>query len=207
MRTRISDDDVLEPLPVYDDGVPVVPVPTATEGAGVDPRELARECIDAVRAVFDERVTVRAQTPWVATAPAVPPPVLKGEFAATFIRMFGLDPSRLAALPAWWQRRAEGGRVDVARRLLLDAPRQDAHGTWRLRGRLRSPGRARAIPVELLLWPHLGAWTKMTLEPQRRVLCGRRYFRSGHRVLDRLTAELECLEPDAPCRGASAPNM
>ena len=55
---------------------------------------------------------------------------------------------------------------------------------------LRSPWLQRRIPVELLLWPRLGAWTKVCLEPQRRVRLGRRYFSNGHRAIDALTARL-----------------
>ena len=57
-------------------------------------------------------------------------------------------------------------------------------GLWRMDGSLRSPWRVRSIPVELSLWPRLGAWTKLALEPQRDVHVGRRYFSTGQRVLD-----------------------
>ena len=57
-------------------------------------------------------------------------------------------------------------------------------------GRLRSPYSMRSIPVELVLWAHLGTWTRLCLEPQRRVHVGRAYFRKGHRVLDALSARL-----------------
>jgi len=75
----------------------------------------------------------------------------------------------------------------------------------RMRGALRSPGRARAVPIELLLWPHLEAWTKLALEPQRGVSLGRRYFTNGHRVLDVLCAELrQALTPNPPERDVAA---
>jgi hypothetical protein len=45
--------------------------------------------------------------------------------------------------------------------------------------------------VELQLWPRLGAWTKVNMQPQRRVRVGRRYFRLGHRALDGLIERLE----------------
>ena len=78
----------------------------------------------------------------------------------------------------------------VTRRLTLEEPRRASGGTWRTPGRLKSPWGVRSIPVELLLWPYLGGWTKVTLEPQRAVHVGRRYFKRGHRVLDTLTARL-----------------
>jgi hypothetical protein len=65
-----------------------------------------------------------------------------------------------------------------------------ARDTWRAPGRLRSPLLVRSIPVELLLWPYVGGWTRMSLEPQRAVHASRFYFRRGHRVLDALTRRL-----------------
>jgi hypothetical protein len=104
--------------------------------------------------------------------------------SASFSRIITLDADRLDNLPRWWQRRAVDGRVTVARRLSLDAPRPAASGTWRMPGRLRSPWLHRSISVELIVWPWLGAWVKMTLEPRRRVVVGRRYFSRGHRALE-----------------------
>jgi hypothetical protein len=75
--------------------------------------------------------------------------------------------------------------------LEVDPPQRDRSGTWRMSGRLRSPWLRRPIGVELQLWPRLGAWTKVTMEPRRRVRVGRRYFRSGHGALDALTERLE----------------
>ena len=79
---------------------------------------------------------------------------------------------------------------------MLEAPRRDPAGVWRVRGRLRNPTRTRWIPVELLLWPRLDAWTKLSVEPQRGVRVGRRYFANGHRALDMLCAELVRDLPD-----------
>jgi hypothetical protein len=63
-----------------------------------------------------------------------------------------------------------------------------------MRGHLRSPWLQSSIPVELTLWPWLGEWTKLSLEPGKHVLITRRYFRKGHRMLDvlgdRLASEL-----------------
>jgi hypothetical protein len=165
------DGDVLEPLPAYEDGVPVSPAPT---GAG---RRLG--------ALLLSRRSRGSTTPEVQPcAPRSP------RFSATFTRLTDLDPALLADLPNWWGRRADDARVRVTRQLVLEAPSIASSGTWRLRGSLRSPWLRRWIPVELELWPRLGAWTKVSLEPQRFVRPGRRYFRNGHRTLDALTARL-----------------
>ena len=78
----------------------------------------------------------------------------------------------------------------AARGLVLDAPEHAGHGTWHMRGSFRSPWLRRPIPVELQMWPRFGAWTKVVLQPRSRVRPGRRYFRTGHRALDALTARL-----------------
>jgi hypothetical protein len=191
MRAKTShEDQVLEPLAVYEDGVPLEPVFASREVRSGDAWALASDCLDAVRAVLDEHMAVRAQTPWARLEPVAQPPSQSERLRATFTRMIGLHPSRLGDLPNWWQRCARGRGVEVARRLVLEEPRPGRHGTWRMHGRWRSPWLVRSIPVELLLWPHLGAWTKLSLEPQTPVWCGRRYFGNGHRVLDVFTRRL-----------------
>jgi hypothetical protein len=104
--------------------------------------------------------------------------------------MIPLPARGLESLGEWWRRRARDDRVEVAGRLVLEAPRRDPAGAWRVRGLLRNPTRTRWIPVELLLWPRFDAWTKLSVEPQRGVRVGRRYFANGHRVLDVLCGEL-----------------
>ena len=99
-------------------------------------------------------------------------------------------PARLEALPAWWHRHARGESVEFASRLRIEEPRYEPLGVWRMGGSLRSPWRLRSIPVELWLWPHLDAWTKLALEPQRDVHVGHRYFSAGQRVLDALCSRL-----------------
>ena len=81
------------------------------------------------------------------------------------------------------------GRVRI-NRLSLDPPSIDADGAMRLHGRLRAGRFGRVTPVELTLWPWLGEWTKMSLEPQRHVVMTRSYFRRGHRALDLIAARL-----------------
>jgi hypothetical protein len=157
------DDDVLEPLPVDEDGLPVPPA--------------------AVPRMWHDSF-------WVFTDDIRPSTSAGGRSSATFTRMTTLHPALLVELPNWWQRRADEARVRVTRQLVLEAPRFEASGTWRLHGWLRSPWLHRWIPVELELWPRLGAWTKLSLEPQRRVRPGSRYFATGNRVLDTLTARL-----------------
>jgi hypothetical protein len=191
VRTKTShDDETLEPVAVYEEGVPVEPVFASRELTSADAWNLARDCVDAVRAVLDEGADIRGQAPWTSLEAPDQISSRPARFLATFSRMIGLHPARLAALPAWWTRWSRNDRVEVTRRLVLEAPRRGARDTWRLPGRLYTPWLARSIPVELLLWPHLGAWTKMSLEPQRGVHCGERYFRNGHRVLDVLTQRL-----------------
>ena len=116
---------------------------------------------------------------------------------ATFTRLTTLDPARLAGLPQWWRGTARDRRVHAARGLVLDAPECAGSGTWHMRGCLRSAWLGRPIRVELQLWPRLGAWTKVSLQPRSRVHVGRLYFRKGHRALDALTARLDSELPSA----------
>jgi hypothetical protein len=102
-----------------------------------------------------------------------------------------LNPALLAGLPEWWDKRARDARVRATGRLDLDAPQRDRSGTWRMYGRLRSHRLRRPIGVELQLWPRLGSWTKLSMQPRHRVHVGRRYFRIGHRTLDALTERLD----------------
>ena len=178
-------EDVLEPLPVIEDGVEIAPAHAA---AATNVTSALRECVDAVKAVLDESGHVRRQMPFTPTEPPRPPRVAR--FVSTFSRMIALEPQRLDALPEWWMRHEREGRVQITRRLWFERPRSVTNGEWRARGRLRSPWLMRSIPVELVMWKHLDAWTRMMLEPQRSVHVGRRYFRRGHRVLDELTRQL-----------------
>jgi hypothetical protein len=172
VRTKHLDDDaLLEPLPVDD-----VPPPAVV--------------VEAVRATLEESRVIRSQPPWSydVQRQALASPTTS--YLAAFSRMIALHPSQLSHLGEWFERNERDGYMQIVRRLTLGHPRVDASGTWRLRGVLRSPWRARAIPIELVLWPRLDAWTRLSLEPQRGVHVGRRYFRSGHRVLDVLCNRL-----------------
>jgi hypothetical protein len=115
--------------------------------------------------------------------------------------MVALHPARLDSLPAWWRRNARGERVDIASRLHLEEPHREPLGLWRMDGSLRSPWRLRSLAVELWMWPHLGEWTQLALEPQRDVHVGRRYFSNGQRTLDVLCSRLiRELDASAPAR-------
>lgn len=188
---KSGDDQVLEPLPVYEDGEPVAPAPVAGSWRLGDVFAV-RRAPTVANAALGAAPAIFTLPPW-STADELRPPALAhgGRWSsATFTRMTALNPALLADLPNWWYGRADNARVNVSRRLLLEAPSFEPSGTWRLRGSLRSPWLRRWIPVELQLWPRLGAWTKVSLEPQRFVRPGRRYFRNGHRTLDALTARL-----------------
>jgi len=188
---KSGDDDVLEPLPVYEDGEPVPPAPVASDWRLSDLFAI-RRAPTVASAALGAAPPVFSLPPWLIADEVRPPAMANGgrRFSATFTRMTALNPELLADLPNWWYRRADKARVNVSRQLVLEAPSFEPSGTWRLRGSLRSPWLRRWIPVELQLWPRLGAWTKVSLEPQRFVRPGRRYFRNGHRTLDALTARL-----------------
>jgi hypothetical protein len=59
-----------------------------------------------------------------------------------------------------------------------------------MRAALRGLRQVRPMPMELSLWRHLGGWTKLTLEPQRRVYIKSVYFDTGHSALDVLCGRL-----------------
>ena len=130
----------------------------------------------------------------VRAGPALPTP----RSSATFVRLTTLNPASLAGLPEWWSERARDSRVRAEGRLHLGAPQADASGTWRIPGWLHSSWLRRPIGVELQLWPRLGAWTKVSMQPHRRVRAGPCYFRLGHRALDGLIERLDRALPVTP---------
>ena len=105
---------------------------------------------------------------------------------ASFFRLLPAPPSGVAA---WWSSRGGGGEVCVERRLRLGPPHAEGGGAWSAPGWLRRPVTRRWTPVELVLWPHIGA-SKLTVDPRRRVRATTGWFRSGHRALDALAREV-----------------
>ena len=136
-----------------------------------------------------ENPSVRTLPPWN-YEPAFTPALHQTSFLGAFTRMVALHPARLDSLPAWWRQHAHGERTAIASRLLLEEPRSEGPGLWRIAGSLRSPGRRRSIPIDLWLWPRLDVWTMLELEPKQPVRVGHRYFSSGQRVLDVLCGRL-----------------
>jgi hypothetical protein len=125
------------------------------------------------------------------------------EVSSGFTRLVGLASGRLAAiLDAWWAAGEDGGLVTVERRLRLGPPETVSGLSWTLTGRIRRLTRWHWVPVVVELWPVYEYWTMMTMTPRVRVFASERYFRSGHRVLDRLTVDLAAasasLGPVAP---------
>ena len=187
MRTKPSYDELLEPLPVVVDGVTVAPVWAHTRLTDVGPHTF--EAVDAVCTRILETPGLAALAPWLGPRSPVPearvptPPT-------TFSRIFELHPVRLESLPGWWEQHARNERVMIGRRLSLGPPRRIADCVWTMRASLRGRWQLRPLPMELSLWRHLGGWTKVTLEPQRRVYVKGLYFNTGHRALDVLCDQL-----------------
>jgi hypothetical protein len=193
VRTKLPHDELLEPLPVVVDGATVEPVWAAdTRGhrrVHTDASAHAVEAVDAVCARIVETRGLGALAPWLgphsptleARAPAPP---------TTFSRIFELPSAHLGTLPEWWEQNARNERVTIAHRLVLRAPRYAAHGVWTMPASLRGAWPVRAQQMELSLWRHLAGWTKLTLEPRRRVYVRGFYFNTGHRALDVLCDQL-----------------
>jgi hypothetical protein len=190
MRSHTPEDDPLEPLPVVVDGIERPPVPTADPGPHYTLPDM-REVASALKATIADAPAMLSYPPWSSDRGQVPAPARPVTLIASFSRMIPLPGRRLETFADWWQRRAQRDRVAVHRRLVLEEPRRDDTGVWRVRGRLRIAGRARWIPVELLLWPRFDMWTRLNVEPQRGVHVSRRYFARGHRVLDAFCDELQ----------------
>ncbi len=134
------------------------------------------------------------------------------ELSSGFTRLVPLAGRHLDdILPAWWTGTARDGMVTVERRLRLGAPQTSTGLSWTMTGRIRRLTRWHWVPVVIELWPVYEVWTMMTMTPRARVLTSERYFRSGHRVLDRLTVDLAAASGRAghpatlPSRSPSAP--
>jgi len=120
------------------------------------------------------------------------------DVTAGFLRLVRVPGSSLAAaLEEWWSGAGDEGFVVVDRRFLLGEPHGGQRAGWTMRGRVR---RVRPIwvPVVVDVWAFSDRWTMMTMTPQARVLCSPRYFRTGHAVLDRLTAALTATAAGRP---------
>ena len=143
--------------------------------------EIGHDLIDAGRATLDLLHDAPALAAW--THPDPRPRDAPRPNPSAFVRMVALDASKLAALPHWWHQHARNERVRITRRFTIERPRQ-LGGTWTLTGRIRSALAVRTIPFELTLWRQLDGWTKLDLQPHRRVIVAARYFREGHRALD-----------------------
>ncbi len=157
-RPETGEDDWLEPLAV--DPPPAPPYePTASE------RDLAQW---ATRLV-DRPVQSAARA-----------------FSPRFVRLVDISPAELpGALRRWWEDAARDGSAVLARALRVGMPFADRRETWTIAGRLRVANRP-PIAVDVMLWPHLGYWTKLTMEPRTPTRVGRTYFRRGHAALDEL---------------------
>ena len=58
---------------------------------------------------------------------------------------------------------------------------------WTISGQVRRLTRWHWVPVVVELWPVHDRWTMITMTPRGRVIATRRYFRTGHRVIERFT--------------------
>ena len=189
MRTKPSYDELLEPLPVVVDGVTVAPAWAADTRPLTNVGPHTFEAVDAVCTRILETPGFAGLAPWLGPQSPVPEPRAPTP-STTFSRIFELHPVRLESLSGWWAQHARHERVMIARRLSLFSPRRIADGVWGMRASLCGPRQVRPMPMELSLWRHLGGWTKLTLEPQRRVYIKGSYFVTGHRALDVLCDQL-----------------
>jgi len=121
------------------------------------------------------------------------------ELSAGFVRLVTLPASRLAAtLDEWWTAARDGDVAVVDRRLELREPHGGVHAAWTMGGRVRCRPSPHWLPVVVELSPHDEWRTMLTMTPQARVFCSPRYFRTGHSVLDRLTAALVATRAGQP---------
>jgi hypothetical protein len=109
------------------------------------------------------------------------------ELSARFLRLVRLPGARLAPMIDEWWGTARGGTTTVDRRLRLAAPKGDRFGGWTITGEVRRLTRWHWVPVVVELWPVHDRWTMITMTPRGRVVATRRYFRTGHRAIERFT--------------------
>jgi len=103
------DDDVLEPLPVYEDGVPVPPAPVASDWRLGDLFASHVEATVASATLAEARATF-TRPPWSIADELRLTADAGRRSSASFIRMTALNPVLLADLPNWWRRRAHDAR-------------------------------------------------------------------------------------------------
>jgi len=176
VRTKAAFDEILEPLPVYADDAGVI-----------DPEPVDVLHLPDVRKLARDVGEISALAPWTHPDSRPEPPrapARSQRLSTTFVRMVELDASRLRALPEWWRERAGAEPLRPTRRLSLDVPQPTPGSSWRGNGALRPLLHATTVPVVLTLWPHINGWTRLTLDPQRRVAASALYFNPGHRALD-----------------------
>ncbi len=180
-RRASDDDDLLEPIPVYDEPVTRV----------IDDRPSPAVETSLQESWHPVSATARAGGWTEAAGDRQLAEARARSFPAKFLRMVDLAPARLpSALQSWWRDVSREGSVELGRRMHLDRPQCKRGGTWSLPGRMRSGVWFRRVPVEVMLWPHLGLWTKVSIEPLAGVRLSRAYFSHGHRLLDELSGAL-----------------
>jgi hypothetical protein len=188
-----QDPSTEDDLPGYLDGPP-----RPADREHVHPRDLVAGTRKVVAAAVSVAVVIatpqEAGRPlWTVTAgvphrAGVPVRQTTGT-SAIFLRMVRLPGRRLGELlDGWWATRA--GPITLSRRLRVRSLVGDPAAGWMLRGELRRLTRWHWVPVEIELFPMGNDFAWMTMTPRTRVLVSSRYFRTGHAVLDQLTAEL-----------------
>ena len=163
-------------------------------------REVARAGARRLASVLAEAQAAIAAAPSptsavasIAQPGAWMPPTPRSPAALTggFLRMVELPGPRLGAMvDDWWSTAEVNGSSIIDGRLRLGKPRRDHLGGVTIKGRIRRVAPWHWTPVVVELWPRHGRWTMITMTPQSGVLATRRYFRAGHKAIDRLTRTL-----------------
>jgi hypothetical protein len=108
-----------------------------------------------------------------------PPVLVLPSTPASFFRVVGAPPVDVCT---WLAERGE-----VEERLRVEALHDDGAGAWSVLASMRRPVTRRWVTVEIVLCPHVGGSSRLTLNPAGRVRASGRWFRSGHRALDELS--------------------
>ncbi len=120
----------------------------------------------------------------------------------SFVRHVDLSfPAVVSALETWWEADQSEGFVNLAATVLVGRLSIE-HGIGRVGVVVRRPRRpsTRSFVMELELapWSERRPVTRLELVPRRRVRLSRRYFQTGHWVVDTLITELRCSSALAP---------